>query len=555
MKKYLYLLMAFALVVLPFTSCDDDDEEVPVVPNETVANLSFTDTDTDPDKIGGTLSWELPALEDNITGYVIYSGTSSSEKKDKLGEVTAGTKSFVIENGTDAAAYLLVIAKNAVGESDKAASVAVKDNSVYPVVTNLAFTDTDPGLRLIGGELTWTLPESEEFIRGYAIYLSDKNNEKGEKVGEVAVGESSFVVPAGTPYKPFLQVISKIQSGESENISSVAVVDEVANYDGRLYILNGGNWNANNASLSYYDFKTETMFSKVFENENGSGLGDSAEQILIYGSKMYVTVTTSNRLVVLDLDGKLIKEFNPVTTDNEPVNPRCMVADNGKVYVSYFYAHSVAALDTASLEIGEEVKVGRYPEQLTVANGKIYVANSGGNDYPNYGNTVSVITPSTMTVEKEIEVVFNPVGVASDSEGDVYVISWADHGQTTDQTLQRIDGSTGEVTTIGKATKMSIVNDKIYTIWGQYYNSPGAGYQVFDALTERVITDNFITDGTSIASPNALAVDPQTEKIYITYFDYVSTSSLYVFSADGKLEKTLDTGGYDAKWMTFHVNQ
>jgi len=547
MKKYLYLLMAWTLIALPFTSCDDDDDEI-LAPNEAVTNLSFTDTDLDSGKIGGTLSWDLPSSENNITGYIIYLGESSTEKKTKIGEVAAGTTSYEIVAGTDAAAYLLVVARNMVAESEKIASVSVKDNADYPVVTHVAFTDTDGDYNLIGGTLSWTLPASEDRVTGYVIYLSDESASKGEKLGEVATGVSSFEVPAGTAYKSYLQVISKVSAGESDNISSVAVADM---YDAKLYILNGGNWNANNASLSYYDFKTGTMTSNFYTAVNGKGLGDSAEQVLVYGSKTYITVPTSNRLVVLDAEGKEIKSFEPKTSGNEPVNPRCMVADNGKVYISYFYAHSVAALDTASLEIVNEVPVGRYPEQLTSANGKIYVANSGGNDYPNYGNTVSVIDPAKMQVEDEIEVVFNPVGINSDSQGNVYVVSWADHGQTVSQSLQRIDHATGEVTEIGNATKITIVNDKIYAIWSQYYNSPGTTYQVFDALTGNVINNNFITDGTKIDSPNAIAVDPNTEKIYITYFDYVSTSTLYMFSADGKLEDELDTGGYDAKFMAF----
>jgi YVTN family beta-propeller protein len=320
-----------------------------------------------------------------------------------------------------------------------------------------------------------------------------------------------------------------------------------------LYILNGGNWKENNASLSYYDLKTEAMTPNIYKTANGgSGLGDSAEQILLYGSKTYITVPTSNRLVVLDANGKLLKFFEPTVNGNEPVNPRCMVANNGKVYVSYFYAHTVAALDTASLEITDEVNTGRYPEQLTVANDRIYVANSGGMD-SDKGNTVSVINPATMTVEKEIEVMINPVCIASDSEGDVYVISWADHGVTTNQTLQRIDAATNEVTTIGNASQMTIVNDKIYTIWSQYYNSPGTAFQIFDALTESRISENFITDGTTVVSPNAIAVDSNTEKIYLTHYDYSTTSTLYVFSADGKLEKEVDTGGYNAKSMAFSI--
>lgn len=549
MKKFVYAFMACALLVLPFTSCsddDDDDDEKVEIPVEVVTNLSFTDTDMDPDKIGGTLSWTVPSSEENISGYVIYQGETSTDKKTRLGEVEKGKTSFDILTGTDYAGYLLIVAKNIAGESDKIASIAVKDNSGDPIVTDVAFTDTDKTYQKIGGILTWKLPEPERDITGYVIYGSNDAVTKGNKLGEVGAGVSSFIVPEGTPYLAYLQVVTLTGSEESENISYVAVKD-IFEENTQLLILNGGNSNENNASISYYDIATGSLTANFYREANGRGLGDSAEQILAYGDKIYVTVTASNRLVILQKDGKEIKSIEPKNGEN-PLNPRCMVADNGKVYVSYFYGHSVAVLDTASLAIEKVVPVGRYPEQLAVSKGNIYVANSGGLDYPDYGNTVSVINQTSMKVEKEIEVLINPTKVLSDSQGDIYVISTGDYGEVKN-TLQRIDGSTGEVTVMDYATCMAIGNNKLYAVYAQW-GAPEITYKIYDTLTEKVIDNNFIKDGTDISSPYAITVDPITEAFYITESAWGSTGSLYAFSADGKLQGSpLDTKGYEPKSM------
>ena len=426
---------------------------------------------------------------------------------------------------------------------------------------NLAFTDTDPGLQKIGGTLSWQLPEQETNIDAYTVYLSDSYTSKDTKLGEAAKGATSFAVPAGTPWKAYLLVVARNAAGESTNIAYVAVGD----YDGSepqpplpqtagVFILNRGSWNANNASLSYYNIMERTMIPNVYKTVNGSDLGDSAEQMLIYGSKIYVTVTTSSRLVVLDQTGKLLKEL-PVTNDaNAPLSPRGLAADKGKVYVSYYDGEAVAALDTASLTIEKTTLVGRYPERLAVAGGKLYVANSGGGDYPDYGHTVSVVDLESFSVEKEIDVVINPVRLAADSRGDVYLISMGDYGATPNK-LQRIDGATGEVSTLGNGSLFSLANDKLYVIdapWG----ATSVGCKKYDLLTETVESENFLaeTPAGGFTAISAISVDPLTGKIYITDSgNYTSTGTLHIFSSDGKLETSVDTEGFDPNDITFHV--
>jgi hypothetical protein len=443
-----------------------------------------------------------------------------------------------------------------------------EDNLLTPAqaVDNLAFTDTDLAELKIGGTLSWQLPDPETNIDGYVIYISGSATTKDTKLGTAPKGATSFIVPDGTAYNIYLLVVAQNAVGESTNIASISISDssgtdepeepEVPPHNPETtgaFILNRGNWNENNASLSYYNLKEQIMIPNVYKTVNGKGLGDSAEQLLVYGSKTYITVTTSNRLLVLDEAGKEIKELNPKNAANEPLNPRRMVAANGKVYVSYYYGHALAALDTASLEIEKTVPVGRYPEYVAVAGGKIYVANSGGLDSETgYGKTVSVVNAETFRVEKEIEVVINPVNLTADSQGDLYLISMGNYGDVPN-TLQRIDGQTGEVSVLGNASTFSLVNDKLYAIYAQY-GDPNVTYKRYNVLTETVDVENFITDGTTFSYISAFAVDPLNEKLYIADTAYGSTSTLFIFSPDGKKEKELDTEGFDAHDIVFTGN-
>jgi YVTN family beta-propeller protein len=549
MKKLFYLVSICALTAMPFTftSCSDDDDPV-VAPSGAVSNLSFTDTDKAEGKIGGTLTWTLPDAETGIDGYAIYLGGTATEKKTKAGEVTKGTKSFDIPTGTDLQAYLIVVARNATGESANMATLAVTDNEGLPIVTNPSFVDVDRKPGQIAGTLSWTAPADDiEAITGYAIYAGNSSDDEGTKIGEAAADATSFEIPEGTAYKAYLRIVTLSTYGQS---SFSVAIEDVYTKIGGFYILNSGNWEANNASLSYYDYTTGELSTEVYKKANGKGLGDGAEQLLVYGSKMYITVSGSNRLVVLDRDAKEIKSITPA---GEPMNPRCMIADNGKVYISYYYGHSVAILDTASLEIEKEVKVGRYPEQLAIANGKIYVANSGGLDYnEGYAKTVSVIDQGTLTVDKEIEVIVNPTQLAADSQGDIYVISMGNYGDIKN-TLQRIDGQSGKVTVIDNATSMRLVDDELYTLFGQWGESK-ITFKKYNALTEEVISDNFIQDADAISPNNSpvLAVNPVSKQLLILEAPYGATGSLYMFTPDGKLEgKAIDTGGYASKWVTF----
>jgi DNA-binding beta-propeller fold protein YncE len=370
-------------------------------------------------------------------------------------------------------------------------------------------------------------------------------------------GTKSFIIPEGSDLLQSITVVAWNTSGESANSATTEVEDLYVPYVPRtvgVFILNRGSIELSNSSLSYYNIEENIMIPDFYKTVNGKGLGNSAEQILIYGSKIYITVYKSNRIVVLDEAGNEIKSitYGPAITNLQ--GPRCMTADEGKVYISYYDGHNLAILDTSSVAIDQSnpKMTGRFPEQVVVAGGKIYVAASGGMDYPYYGKRITVINKATLLQEESIDVISNPVSLAANSRGDVFVISMGDYGDIK-STLQKIDGKTGIVTEIGYATLFSLVNDKLYTI-NAPYGAANVEYKRYNALTGVVETENFITDGTRFTSISAFAVDPLSGKIYIADGEnYTSTSTLYIFSPDGKKEKEIDTEGVDAHSFAFVV--
>ena len=87
----------------------------------------------------------------------------------------------------------------------------------------------------------------------------------------------------------------------------------------------------------------------------------------------------------------------------------------------------VAKIDTATLQIVDTCLVGFQPDELEIADGKIYVANSGGYMVPNYENTVSVIDLRSFREVRRIPVAINLHHLRADRHGQLWVSSRGDY--------------------------------------------------------------------------------------------------------------------------------
>lgn len=305
-----------------------------------------------------------------------------------------------------------------------------------------------------------------------------------------------------------------------------------------LYALSEGGFNSNNSTLTYYDYDKKETVSDQFKALNDRGLGDTGNDLQVYGSKMYIVVTVSSTLEVTDLKGKSIKKID-FKSGSSALRPRSLAFYKNNAFITS-YDGTVAVIDTASLSISKYIIVGNSPEKLAVANGKLYVANSGGMNFPNYDKTVSVIDLNTLTEIKKITVADNPNNVTVDAYGDVYVVSNGNYS-TVKPSLAVIDSKTDLIKKTFedfKAGSFTVSGDQAFFIAGQKV------VKVLNLVNETIENESFITDGTVITTPYGIAVDQINSEVFITDAkNYAINGEVFCFDkTTGKKKYTLATG-------------
>lgn len=302
-----------------------------------------------------------------------------------------------------------------------------------------------------------------------------------------------------------------------------------------VYVLNQGNFNQNNSTLTYYDYRDKTTAADIYQSANATKLGDTGNDVGIYGSKMYIVVNNSNRLTIAD--AKTAKLNKQITISQ----PRYVVFYDKNAFVTS-YNGTVSVIDTASLVITKTITVGRNPEQMVVSNAKLYVANSGGLD-PNYNfdKTVSVIDLTTLTETKKITVTDNPISLAADNYNNVYVISLGNYADIA-AGLTIINANTDVVKSqpdVNLGYNIPIVANGDYV----YFPTADNKIALFNAKTQTMERANFITDGTTVTTPYALNIDKLSGYLFVTDAkDYSSNGSLYAYDVRGKKVYTVTTG-------------
>lgn len=312
-----------------------------------------------------------------------------------------------------------------------------------------------------------------------------------------------------------------------------------------IYVSNEGLYPTGSASLTFYDSVSKQATTDIFENINDSTLGTGGNGMVAYGSKLYVIINGSDLIAVVNKrTAQLIKQIKGAKN----WAPQYGVADNGQIYVSANDG-TVSAIDTVSLSVTKTYTVGVSPVGLTIANNKLYVANSGGVNYPNLDSTVSIIDLTQGKEAQKIKVGINPQKVVADSKGNIYVLVWGytDYSSgspvvVSPAKIYKIDANTQTVTDstsdLSNAGKMAIYNDNLY-LTGIDYNVA----VIFSTSSLKANYTKFITDGTRLELPYGIDIDRNNGDVYITdAIDYSSPGKVYCFDKTGKQKFSFTAG-------------
>lgn len=313
-----------------------------------------------------------------------------------------------------------------------------------------------------------------------------------------------------------------------------------------ILVLNEGMFQFNNSTLAWADFATNLITTDFFEQKNNRSLGDTGNDLKRYGGKLYVVMSTSSTIEILNATtGKSIKQIS-MMSGTTPKQPRSIAFYNGLAFVTC-YDGFVDVLDTTSLTIATRIPVGQNPEDLAVSNNKLYVSNSGGLNFPNVDSTVSVINLNTFQEIKRIPVGPNPGALLCDSEGDIYVISRGDYGAIPAQ-LHRIETSSDSKTNDFNfpIQSMALFQDKL--LISQPNNLL---IKTFNTLNESNSLSDLFTPS-SITTLYGMHYSAISNKIYC--FDannYNATGFVLQYDLNGVFEKKYHVGLNPSKIVVY----
>lgn len=301
-----------------------------------------------------------------------------------------------------------------------------------------------------------------------------------------------------------------------------------------LLIVNEGNFQRSNASISVFLPDSGRMYNDVFTAANGRPLGDVGQSVTMWQGLAYVVVNNSQRIEVLD--PATWKSVHTITCA-PGASPRSIAFDGGDfAYISNLYHNSVSVYDVAKKSIVKTIPVGVNPEGLLKTTGAMLVANSGlGN-----GNTVSVVNLNSQSVDRTLRVGDNPVAFGMLPDGSPLLLcagaynDFNDPNDDTPASLLVLDKSSlavkDSIPLRGHPTRLAQdANNMVYVLDGSVARVD---------ISTRSVTQDFIAGWFY-----GIIVDTQRNRLYLTdALDYVQPGALHEYDMNGTKLATHVTG-------------
>lgn len=310
-------------------------------------------------------------------------------------------------------------------------------------------------------------------------------------------------------------------------------------YKNGLIVLNEGLFQQNNSTLSWVNLSTNEVTPNVFLNVNDRPLGDTGNDIIQYGGKIYIAVTGSSTIEVIDAATlKSIKQI-PFQHNNVAQEPRQITAKNGKVFVCSFDGY-VSSVDTVTLHVDNRVKAGKNPDGICTFDQSIFVSNSGGLSFPNVDSTVMEIDISSFEVVDTFIVGDNPGNLIADNYGNIYVVKRGDNSSG-NTTVKKINTSSGNVTDLGiTASTLALRGDELYLSYYDYNNS-SSNVSMYNCASQSISNSSLINDQ-DITTLYGIFPFQSNQFICLDAMSFTNSGYLRFYSASGQLQKNINVG-------------
>lgn len=300
-----------------------------------------------------------------------------------------------------------------------------------------------------------------------------------------------------------------------------------------LFVINEGNFQYGNASLSYYNPATKSVENEVFYRANAMKLGDVAQSMTLYGDTGWIVVNNSH--VIFAIDPTTFKEKGRIENLTSPRYIHFL--SDEKAYVTQLWDNRIFIVNPKRYEVTGYIECPAMAmesgstEQM-VQWGKYVFVNCWS-----YQNRILKIDTTTDKVVAELEVGIQPTSLVLDCYGKLWTITDGGYEDSPygfeAPSLYRIDAETftiekqfrfakgdapSEVQLNGRGDKLYWINNDVWAM---------------DVTADRIPVKPFIPYSDTLYY--GLTIDPRSGEVYVAdAIDYVQAGKIYRYSEQGE---------------------
>jgi hypothetical protein len=349
-----------------------------------------------------------------------------------------------------------------------------------------------------------------------------------------------------------LLALSVFHTGCSKDPVRETRIDEdtvtATTYENGIFIVNEGNYNWGNASVTFLDNDLNIVIQDIFTKSNDRNLGDVAQSMTIIDSLGYLLVNNSNRIEVVSL-----KKFKSVKAISGLHSPRFIqVINSRKAYITNLLNY-ISILDLQTNSITGSIQTNSWTENLVLFDKFMLVASIGSFSEPSAGRNAQILIIDTETdsIVGRIPSGKEPIGISMDKEHRAWVLCSGGYDHFEAPSLLRINPESREIEKVyifqdsREVPSRLCINpagDTLYFLKGGVYQMPIHSVD----LPERPL---IAQDGRRLYGLN---IQPTTGRIYVSdAIDYVQNGTAYQYDVHGNLLKQYSTGRIPGSfWFT-----
>ena len=311
-----------------------------------------------------------------------------------------------------------------------------------------------------------------------------------------------------------------------------------------VLVLNEGNFQFSNASLSFYDVEADTVCNNLFYKVNNAPLGDVAESMALAEGKLYIVVNNSNLIYKVEANSMVCDTTKPFKV-TDFYSPREMYfVSPEKAYVSDLMGTGLWIINPKEMKHCGFVETGKTTEKMVPVGNELYVSN-----WSNYylegmeNNTVQVIDMNNDVKVAEIQVGKEPNTMAVDMNGHVWVLCegavWESDGEQPSlweiNPMLKSAEKRFEFDGTAMVVRANPNGDQLYL----FYNNEVRRFDI-GTLT---LSDTFHITAEPQGMFYNMAVEPNSGDIYVTDAkNYMMNGTVYRYTSDGLLLSSFEAG-------------